>query len=176
MIQAIYEELSRSQGTGRRPPAQVTTIPFSLRGLKGKKAMPQLLWDTMKDQIQGSTIKYSSTKKKKEMEKLKNLETLLAQLEVQYDLNDNTAINSPIRNTKQEILVDKIMEERTRGACICCRVRWYEEGEKSSKCFLNLEKRNYNNKVTNKLKDSNNQIVTDPKLILNEEKEFYKNL
>ncbi len=32
-----------------------------------KKAMPQLLWDTVKDQIRGSTIKYSSTKKKKEM-------------------------------------------------------------------------------------------------------------
>ncbi len=37
MIQAIYEELSRSQGTGRRLPAQATTIPFSLRGLRGKK-------------------------------------------------------------------------------------------------------------------------------------------
>ncbi len=68
------------------------------------------------------------------------------------------------------------MEERTRGARIRCRVRWYEEGEKSSKYFLNLEKRNYNNKVINKLKDSKNHIVTDPNLILNEEKEFYQNL
>ncbi len=102
--------------------------------------MPQLLWDTVKDQIRGSTIKYSSTKKKKEMEKLKNLETLLHQLEEQHDLNDNTVINSSIRNTKQNI--EKIMEDRTRGACIRHRVRWYEEGEKSSKYIFNLGKRN----------------------------------
>ncbi len=73
-----------------------------------KKSMAQLLWDTVKDQIRGSTIKYSSTKKKKGMEKLKKLEILLAQLEEQRDLNDNTTINSSIRNTKQE--KDKIME------------------------------------------------------------------
>ncbi len=37
MIQAIIEELLRSQGSGHHPPAQATTIPFSLRGLRGKK-------------------------------------------------------------------------------------------------------------------------------------------
>ncbi len=68
------------------------------------------------------------------------------------------------------------MEERTREARICCRARWYDESEKSSKYFLNVEKRNYNNKVINKLKDSKDQIVTDAKLILNEENEFYQNL
>ncbi len=73
-----------------------------------KKAMSQLLWDTVKDQILGSTIKYSSTKKKKEMEKLNYLEILLAQLEEQHDFNDDTAINSSIRDMKQEIY--KIME------------------------------------------------------------------
>ncbi len=136
--------------------------------------MPQLLWDTVKDQIRGSTIKYSSTKKKKEMEKLKNLETLLAQLKEQHDLNDTIAINSSIRDTKQEI--DRIMEERMRGAHIPCRVRRYEEGIQSSNYFLNLKKRNYNNKLINKVKDSKIQIITDPKLILNEEKECYQNL
>ncbi len=40
----------------------------------------------------------------------------------------------------------------------------------------NLGKKNYNRKVINKLKDSKNQIVTNPKLILNEEKEFFQNL
>ncbi len=109
--------------------------------------MQQLLWDTVKDQIRGCTIKYACTKKK-------NLETFLAQPEEQSDLNDNTATNSSLRNTKQE--VNKIIEERTLGACIHCRVRWYEEGEKSSKYFLNLEKMNHNNKVINKLKISKN--------------------
>ncbi len=43
MIQAIYEELSRSQSSGRRSmPAQAKTIPFSLRGLRGKKVNIEL--------------------------------------------------------------------------------------------------------------------------------------
>ncbi len=108
------------------------------------------------------------------MEKLMNPETLLAHLEEQHDLNDNTAINSSIRDTNQEI--DKIIDDRTRGAGICCKFGWYEESERSSKYFLNLEKRNYNNKVINKLKDSKSHIVTNRNLILNEEKEFYQNL
>ncbi len=110
-----------------------------------KKAMSQLLWDTVKDQILGSTIKYSSTKKKKEMEKLNYLEILLAQLEEQHDFNDDTAINSSIRDMKQEIY--KIMEGEDQGSTH--HFRLYEEGEKSSKSILNLEKSYYNNKVIN---------------------------
>ena len=41
--------------------------------------------------------------------------------------------------------------------------------------FLNLEKRNYNQKVINKLKVGEN-IITDPTEILAEEARFYSNL
>ncbi len=44
MIQAIYEELSPSQGSRRRvPPAQAMTIPFSLWGLRGVKQQRRVL-------------------------------------------------------------------------------------------------------------------------------------
>ncbi len=46
----------------------------------------------------------------------------------------------------------------------------------SSKYFLKLEKRNNYYKVINKLKDGNNQVITEPELILKEQMDFSKSL
>ena len=56
------------------------------------------------------------------------------------------------------------------------RARWVEHGEKSTKYFLNLEKRNYNNKVITKLKTNNGDEIVDPVDILKEEQNIYENL
>ena len=55
------------------------------------------------------------------------------------------------------------------------KVRWYDEGEKPTKYFFNLEKRNYNNKIISKIKVKDD-IIIEPKQILQEEKKFYSNL
>ena len=52
---------------------------------------------------------------------------------------------------------------------------WWEHGEKSTKYFLNLEKRNHVKKHVRKLKTSG-AIVTDPFNILSEQKRFYQEL
>ncbi len=51
-----------------------------------------------------------------------------------------------------------------------------ETKERSSKYFLNLEKRNYKNKNITKLVDSSGVVITDLTLILNEEKNFFQKL
>ena len=56
------------------------------------------------------------------------------------------------------------------------RARWCEEGEKHSKYFLNLEKRNHNNKTINKLQLENGNVIVDSEEILNQQKLFYKKL
>lgn len=53
--------------------------------------------------------------------------------------------------------------------------KWCEDGEKSTKYFLSLEKRNYKNKRIDKLV-VNNTILTDIKVMLEEEKTYYQNL
>ena len=53
---------------------------------------------------------------------------------------------------------------------------WVEHGEKNTKYFLNLEKRNYNKNVITKLKKSDGTEITDPNHILREEEKFYTNL
>ena len=56
------------------------------------------------------------------------------------------------------------------------KARWYENGEKKSKYFLHLEKRNFLRKKISKLKLSNGEETDDAETILEEEKTFYKNL
>jgi hypothetical protein len=49
-------------------------------------------------------------------------------------------------------------------------------GEKNTKFFLNLEKRNYKNKCITKLIDENEETISDDDEILKYEAKFYKNL
>ena len=66
-------------------------------------------------------------------------------------------------------------EEKVKGIIIRARARWHEHGEKSTKYFLNLEKRNHIKKHMRKL-NINGSITTDPFNILNEQRRFYQEL
>ena len=70
----------------------------------------------------------------------------------------------------------KITESRTQGAMLRSKARWYEFGEKNSKYFYNLERRNCKKKHITSLTTENNIILSNPKLILEEEANFYKQI
>ena len=55
------------------------------------------------------------------------------------------------------------------------KCQWAEEGEKSTKYFLRLEKRNYCNKVISQLMDEE-KLEENPQTILELEKNYYKEL
>ena len=57
-----------------------------------------------------------------------------------------------------------------------CRTKWYEEGEKSSKYFFNLEKFNFNKRVMKSTHLPDGSITRDPNMILKEQNSFYKKL
>jgi len=66
-------------------------------------------------------------------------------------------------------------EEKVQGIVIRARARWHEHGERSSKYFVNLEKRNHVKKHMRRLKISGS-IKTDRFNILSEQKRFYQDL
>ena len=72
--------------------------------------------------------------------------------------------------------MNELVKIKTKGAIIRSRQQWYEEGEKNSRYFFNLEKRNSNLKSINRLELNNNTITEDPKTILNEMKLYYKKI
>ena len=65
---------------------------------------------------------------------------------------------------------------KTKGCIKRSRARWYSEGEKNSKYFLNLEKRPFNSNTIRLLKKDNDTNITSDKDILNEGKHFYTEL
>ena len=54
--------------------------------------------------------------------------------------------------------------------------RWYNEGEKNTKCFLNLEKRHCKQGTITQLKGSDKVSIQSDEEILHECEAFYKNL
>ena len=66
-------------------------------------------------------------------------------------------------------------EEKVKGIIIRARARWHEQGEKSTKYFLNLEKRNHIKKHMRKI-NINGSVTKDPFNILLEQRRFYQEL
>ena len=68
------------------------------------------------------------------------------------------------------------MRQKTKGAIIRSKARWQEKGERNTRYFLNLEKRNHLRKTVTKLKVGDDKYTTDQFEILEEEKTFYESL
>ena len=69
-----------------------------------------------------------------------------------------------------------IYENKAKGAIIRSKTKWIEQGEKPTKYFFNLEKRNYNRKVIRSLKKPDGESITDELEILKEIELYYINL
>ena len=135
---------------------------------------PNTLWEVIKGTIRNVTIKHSSSKKKKERneegELQKELNKLTAELVQKPD--DENLIN--LKNSKKEAL-EELYDKKVNGLILRSKARWVEGGEKNTKYFSNLEKRNYESKIIHKL-NVNQTTVTDTKDILEEQKIFYEQL
>ena len=141
-----------------------------------KEANPSLLWDTIEYVIRGHTIKFASNRKRRINVEIRDIETKLQNL--QDDMQKpNTDFDTIIEN--MEVLKNDlkiILNERTQGAIVRSRTKWYEEGEKNSKYFTNLEKRQSSNKTINRLQLQDGTITENPQKILTEQRNFYMQL
>ena len=106
-----------------------------------KEANPSLLWDTIKCVIRGHTIKFASNGKRRINAEIKDIETKLQNLQddMQKPNADFDTIIENVEVLKHDLKM--ILNEKTQGAIVRSRTKWYEEGEKNSNYFINLEKR-----------------------------------
>ena len=72
--------------------------------------------------------------------------------------------------------LEEIRKIKIDGVMLRSRCRYEDLGEKPTKYFLNLESRNYQDKVINHLIDENGDEVYKTKDILDTQKRYYKNL
>ena len=129
----------------------------------------QLNWELLKYEIRKFIISYSKVIAKEERARRLKLENKLKFLE--NNLTDN------LKKQQYGLLkceLDEIYDKIAEGVRVRSRCQQYEEGEKSNKFFLNLEKVRGSQGKVHKLIVSNHEIA-DPQLI-EQEFFFYKSL
>jgi len=77
-------------------------------------------------------------------------------------------------NLKTEL--QQIYEAKGKGAILRSKVRWVEQGEKSTKYFFNLQKRNFDRKVITEIRREDSKTLDEEHEILKEIESFYGKL
>ena len=142
---------------------------------------PGLSWEMVKMKVRDVSIKYGTTKKRNLRKDQEEIEISITTLEEQLthsDVNDKQKkqILCDIEGKKREL--ETIIEYQTRfyDRSLGALSRWYNEGEKNTKYFLNLEKRHCKQATITQLKVSEDDFISTDKEILLECENFYKNL
>ena len=138
---------------------------------------PGLLWEMIKMKTREASINYGKSKKRNIIQKKDDIEKSIKILEEQIA---NTSANNPQnlwteldkKRREHEILI----EYQTKGVILRSKSRWYNEGEKNTKYFLNLEKWHCKQGTITQLKINDNKFVQSDREILHECETFYKNL
>ena len=91
-------------------------------------------------------------------------------------VNSNPTTENIEQLDNAKLRLETINATKTNGSIIRSHAQWIEFGEKNSKYFLNLEKRNYKTKNITSLQIKENQFTHNPKEILNMQKHFYESL
>ena len=86
--------------------------------------------------------------------------------------SQNNINNLEVAKQEYELLHDYIV----RGCIVRSRINWYENGEKNSKYFLNLEKTRCSKTAVRRLYDSTGKITVNPRSIINELRDYYQTL
>ena len=125
-------------------------------------------WDLGKMKIKALAQNFSIEKSILRKNKLQDLEIEITNLE-------NTMTN-PNRLAAAKNEHEELKSEETEGARVRSRLKWWEEGERSTKYFHNLERRNGKNKAWDSILDEKKQIIKGTNAIQDRQVRFYKEL
>ena len=122
----------------------------------------------LKTEIRSFTSYYcrQNAKTKKAEEVLQQKLSTLHKLMCENPTQETTANYYEVKMKLEQISLHK-----TEGAMIRSKARWCEQGTRSTRYFVNLDKRNHSNKYITKLRVEN-RTLTSPDEILNEEHRY----
>ena len=128
--------------------------------------------------IRECSLKYTSIKNAKRKNTEAELEADISHHEPKLERNDLSNEKEMIINkfTSKKQAFEEIYWHKTKGCIIRSRTRWYNEGEKNSKYFLNLEKRHCKSNTIGQFKTEDENTLSLDKEILTECKQFYTKL
>ena len=132
-----------------------------------------MLWDLCKNKIRSFSIMFCINKNK-DKPKIAKLEESLQQASEQLKKNNSVETQQMYIKAKQNLEI--AWESYTAGVKIRSREQWLQEGEKSTKYFLNLERKNIVNKSITSLQKDDGMVITDPDQLLEQQVLYYKKL
>ena len=134
----------------------------------------RVLWDLIKYRIRQTTIRYSKVIAKNRKAQLLRAEEILKLREENVNSNpseENIAKLDEARS-EYETLYDYIIQ----GKIIRSKANWYEQGEKNTKYFLNLETSKTRRTSVRRLINADEKFVLNSKSIMKELEDFYTSL
>ena len=130
-----------------------------------------LFLETLLLRLRGETIKYASVRKKNREATEKQL---MSDIEYIEKSGRNRNMSDILEDKKREL--EEIRQERMQGVATRARIQWLKEGEKPTRFFCSLEKRNFIEKTVKCLKLKDGECIHDQKRILAHIRKFYQNL
>ena len=103
--------------------------------------------------IRGETVRYSKIKARRFREKEKEIIAKISKAQSRFSVTRSEEDASCVQAYKDQL--EDIRKPIINGLIVRSRTRWYEDGEKSSKYFLGLEKRNAMRKTVTVLRNGN---------------------
>ena len=134
----------------------------------------RIKWDWMKYKIREESISFSKLKAQERRRKIQAIENRLKKCEERIAQSPTQENLANLESAKAEY--EKEYDYIVRGSIIRSRATWYEQGERNSKYFLNLENSNKKKSCIRKLIRTNGEQTTAPSTITNEIYSFYSKL
>ena len=135
---------------------------------------PVMRWEYLKYKVRDFSKQYSIDKARERRAKRNKLELRVKELDALISSNAEETLILEYQKCKHQL--EEIYNYVTQGIIIRSKVDWYEHGEKSSKYFLNLEKRNKAKSHIRKILNSNLVELSEPETVLSSIKSFYSTL
>ena len=138
----------------------------------------RLFWEMLKMEFRSTTISYSKNKSKLVRVREEEVKSRLEVLDRIICNNFNTPGIDPVLNGYDNVKAElqSIYEKKGRSAIFRSKCRWVEEGERPTKYFFNLEKKNYNKKTITALHGEDGTTIKNERQILDSIEKYYSEL
>ncbi len=130
-------------------------------------------WELWKIKIQEGSISFGVHKAKEKHKYIKNLQNRLDK--IKSDESIGVHVDESVKNTLIKS-IEKYYKEKNDGYLLRSKIKWTNEGEKSTKFFFNLEKSRQSSNVIRQLKGDDGILKTKDDEILTIGTKFYDKL
>ena len=127
-------------------------------------------------ELRAKTIEFSKQKRSSLRNQEEALQNTLQELDHKICNSDafDQEILEKYEADKEEL--KHTHEVRGKEAMFRSKMKWFEQGEKPTKYFFNVEKNNYEKKLIREVELENGDIISDPVQVNKEIEDFYQNM